>query len=652
MPRKNTDNAQSLMERLKEPDSDLEKSLAPLFADHASWRDLKGFLIRPTEDPGRFLQELFGLESPPKIVAGHPDLRGSVTVDLPPHSVQTLEFPLDWHRRYLPERHWYRRFHDLSWIAATLQRQGPKTADAAVYDYCRYFRDPAGIQVMGWDEHVLAVRVRVLAQYLIQRCSMAEPLPEGLAFEGIRALLSHLFVLADKRFYAPRHNHGLMQDIALARAASLVPGLAEATRLNQIAQDRFLKKQVQQSIDSEHIHKENSPGYQFFFLRLLNRSSLDPELGEDLRASLHQAKLDLVRSLQFFIQPDLKLAAFGDTKRFDVAAEMGKRGFRKWRQQDPEFKSIYQMLMNTARRPVAKRDTDRVFRSAGYACFRTDWRFGEAALQPDGPTCLFVKSGFHTRIHKHQDDGSFQLFGLGQELLVDAGSYANDRDIPATAEGVAASSHTLLRFENEGRLRETLRARILPGWQISDEASYVVCDHEADEGTGRPNVRRLLLFLKPFDLLVVDLFEAAEPGQRCVSQLVAHPALSQVETEEAGLGVLLRRQDRRGIFIRPNPVQNAHSLQPSAETRRWRSLGYSPAEWQVVETKALDFAHTARQGMNALAYQVRILPDPDQDVSRIPAFELSYDEGHLTVQGPSYAARIPIFARPEKPAKG
>ena len=72
----------------------------------------------------------------------------------------------------------------------------------------------------------------------------------------------------------------------------------------------------------------------------------------------------------------------------------------------------------------------------------------------------------------------------------------------------------------------------------------------------------------------------------------------------------------------------------------------------MVETKALDFAHTARQGMNALAYQVRILPDPDQDVSRIPAFGLSYEKGHLTVQGPSYAARIPIFARPEKPAKG
>lgn len=265
-----------------------------------------------------------------------------------------------------------------------------------------------------WHDHAVALRAETLLIYycyLKENC-MAWCIRNDDYLKTIeKYLLSVKSKLAEDDFYSIHTNHGLEQ----ARVLLLLSIYFGDQNNQKIAIDR-ISSELEYSFTSEGVHKENSPGYHQFVLKVfLGIISKFPDyiLG-DLKEKFDTVGSKALEFLAHILRPDGNLPILGDTELIKASDSYAKY-----------FKdtSAYQDFLYSSslgQKGSKPKETFKVYEKSGYAIYRNFW--GEKD-NFDQSAQLILKAGCLSRYHHQQDEGQILLYAYGEDWLIDSGLY-------------------------------------------------------------------------------------------------------------------------------------------------------------------------------------------------------------------------------------
>ncbi|TLS38684.1 heparinase II/III family protein [Pseudalkalibacillus caeni] len=347
---------------------------------------------------------------------------------------------------------------------------------------------PEAESEMAWHDHSTALRLIMICR-LFEEWKQDHWDTETLStFTELAS--AHCAKLSDPDFYMEKHNHGLDQDIAMYIASRVFNFLPEAEDWYQLATKRFWK-QIEDLFAPDGSYLEHSPDYiydlsdrLFKFLDFLKRYEIKEY--EKLEAVLDK----LVRFFVYTFQPTGLIPPVGDS---------ANRPINVAKFDNPPAHLLNPLLFVTTGGEKGEIDykTDAVFPDGGYAIFRNQWGLDAKTVQ------LFFHSSFHSRVHKHHDDLSINLFGHGQPLLVDAGKYNYDYKTPERQYVVSNKAHNTVVVDNKNT--EIIRMNIgksgLTTYHLNEAFNYVSGIQCLYPGVMH---RRMILYVKPGDIIVLD----------------------------------------------------------------------------------------------------------------------------------------------------
>lgn len=237
-----------------------------------------------------------------------------------------------------------------------------------------------------FGDHAVSNRTQCFCYLAACAIDAGKELPQSVA----RALLENGDYLANSENYH-HYNHGLMMDLALLGLLNTLNGLdiSYPSRLKENLLAR-MRHSITRDLTQEGVHIENSPGYHLWMLRFLQKvvqplSALD----EYSHVRACEAARRATVYAEHITRPDGSVPTIGDT-------HIGVR-FRP-------SKGLKTMF----------------FRDANQVIFRT----------VDDTIWAYLSSGYKTHVHKHHDNGVFNLYYNGADILIDPGflDYENSQD--------------------------------------------------------------------------------------------------------------------------------------------------------------------------------------------------------------------------------
>ncbi|WP_214815817.1 alginate lyase family protein [Exiguobacterium sp. s131] len=243
----------------------------------------------------------------------------------------------------------------------------------------------------------------------------------------LHLLYEHATLLATPTFYRPLHNHGLFQDMALFAIASCFPEFDRSADWRRIARAR-LNKQLDICLSEDGTHLEHSPGYHVYVYHTLSRFRDWADLnGFTLPEGI--GRIDrMPKRLLHFIKPNQTLPIVGDTggqlrgsrliPRIETFPELAFAMSGGTQGQCPE-----ELLANLG---------------SQYAVMREYWHHAKRPFRD--ATYILMTAGYHGGAHKHADDLSLELYGLGRDFIVETGRYGYV-DGPERAQALRVAAH-------------------------------------------------------------------------------------------------------------------------------------------------------------------------------------------------------------------
>ncbi|WP_444903975.1 heparinase II/III family protein [Microbulbifer sp. CnH-101-E] len=226
-------------------------------------------------------------------------------------------------------------------------------------------------------DHAFSNRTQSLCYLLSCLIHANKKIPQYI----ISTLLSNGEYLSDICNYK-HYNHGLMMDIALLGLVSTFEG-------NNISYPNHFKKNLisrlshslTRDLTEDGVHIENSPGYHFWILRFLKKlkeplSVLDPSLHKKASCSLRKAQ----EYASLIVRPDGTVPTIGDTHA-GVKYKCSK--------------GLKSEFLRDANKVIFRDPTDKIW--------------------------AYFSSGYKTHVHKHGDNGVFNLYYKGTDILIDPG---------------------------------------------------------------------------------------------------------------------------------------------------------------------------------------------------------------------------------------
>lgn len=238
-----------------------------------------------------------------------------------------------------------------------------------------------------WTDRVAARRSSVIA-FIARAAACEDKLGRDAAQLMLSSIRRHGRYLRNPATYKPT-NHGLSVDLALAALGRYLPQ-DKAIARGALRGERRYKRTFYGSFEpTDGVWLEHSMGYYDYAINLVDDylRVVDP-----LDQSLRDARRRLATSLAWLTAPDEQMAQFGDTSldkpQPEVRAEAAGQG-GLW-----------------------------VAPKAGYAVVKD--------LTAGG--WLAIASSYHSGVHKHSDELSFELYEAGVRVVQDTGQYHKDRD--------------------------------------------------------------------------------------------------------------------------------------------------------------------------------------------------------------------------------
>ena len=237
-----------------------------------------------------------------------------------------------------------------------------------------------------FGDHSVSNRTQSLCYLLLSLNSSGRKIPSNL----IEQLIIQGEYLSNIDNYS-NYNHGLMMDLALL-------GLVNTLKGNGIDFPNFFQSNLLERLNSsllrdvteDGVHVENSPGYHFWimnFYKKINKPllELDKNLAEKCGNVLNKAS----EYAKYITRSDGSVPAIGDT---------------------------HASLKSTPSHTLSSK----FFSDSNIVIFR----------DLDDKVWASFNSGYKTHVHKHADDGSFNLFYKGKDIFFDPGflNYESSED--------------------------------------------------------------------------------------------------------------------------------------------------------------------------------------------------------------------------------
>lgn len=223
--------------------------------------------------------------------------------------------------------------------------------------------------------------------------------------------------LYDDNFYSEYTNHGLEQVRVL-----MLLGVALNNKGWVHKATVRLKNELDYSFTREGVHKENSPGYHQFVLKLFLSifQSFPEDILGDLSLEFRPIALKGIQYLTYILRPDNKLPIIGDTQLVKLTDS-----FKRLLDGTLEYQEFL-FSVHQGKRGKKPRRVNKVYKDSGYAVFRNKWNEQKNFLNT---THIVFKAGCLSRYHSQEDENSFVLYALGEDWIIDSGLYNyNEKD--------------------------------------------------------------------------------------------------------------------------------------------------------------------------------------------------------------------------------
>ncbi|WP_298886899.1 heparinase II/III family protein [uncultured Serinicoccus sp.] len=302
---------------------------------------------------------------------------------------------------------WDRRFGD--------RYPGPNQADSVA----------AGVPAMAYHDDATARR-------LIQLSHLMDVAGSRMTSEHHDALSSLLqrtaLLLATDEFYAGLNNHGLFQDLAVAKYLADGDRTIDPETRAQLSETvvRRLEQNLFSAFTPDGVHVENSPGYHFIVaLLLVVGVPVLEALGSPRAGELREVLDATERFATHVLRPDGTLPPLGDTKpvRWSEASLT-----RTYRGED------FRWSVTQGRRGTTPGERHAVFPHAGYLVYRSSWADRGAEY------CL-LKAGYHSHYHHAADDIALLISSRRVPVIAEAGHYGYDLTDPMVRYAYSQYAH-------------------------------------------------------------------------------------------------------------------------------------------------------------------------------------------------------------------
>ena len=237
-----------------------------------------------------------------------------------------------------------------------------------------------------FSDHAVSNRTQALCYLLVSLDKAGKDIPQNL----IDQLINQGKYLSSIDNYT-NYNHGLMMDLALLGLVNVLKG--KKYSFPSFFQTNLLERlsnSLERDVTEDGVHIENSPGYHFWIMNFYKKIhkpllDLDKELSEKCEKILNKS----LEYAKYITRSDGSVPAMGDTHA--------------------SLKYI-----------PSKTLSSKFFSKSNIVIFR----------DLEDKVWASLNSGYKTHVHKHADDGSFNLFYKGQDIFFDPGflNYENEED--------------------------------------------------------------------------------------------------------------------------------------------------------------------------------------------------------------------------------
>lgn len=296
-----------------------------------------------------------------------------------------------------------------------------------------------------WHDHASALRMKNMADWYITVASHSTEYGEAL--ERLAGLIDeHLQWLCEDKNYSRRTNHGFEQARFMMSVASEMPGLPASTKAIELALHR-LQDEILFAFTGQGVHKENSPGYQWFMIKVMQQAKamLDgyglelPDI--EFRKTIDRAK----RFLDVIALPDNSLPLIGDT----IHKKKQNAYIAKLRKNKPKGEGVQVFDYSKSGYVIVKDFTDQ-----------------------ESPVHLAFKNGHLSDYHRHNDDLSIHLTKGNCVVFGDGGLYSHNKNDVGRQYAKSAWAHSTF-FPTELAEKKIKRNRLMqpPELRFSERES-------------------------------------------------------------------------------------------------------------------------------------------------------------------------------------
>ena len=396
------------------------------------------------------------------------------------------------------DHEWYFQFQRLTWWPS-LARAVRATGDVRYFNEWRFELATWADKLLPYTRQTPVFITRGMENDV--RCSqMTAVFPDMLSSPDFDAktLLYFLGSFHDQAdhittVYAAAGNHRLGELSRVFRNAMAFPEFKRATAWKNDALT-LLPKMMEDSVYADGMNKELVFSYHTMYIGLFaNAYKMFTESGNGhLLPDFYYPrllKMAEIYAMQAF--PDFSICQFGDAWKGGNAGGL----FRKDKDMGPFVHEFpYAEFMASGGKtgtPPAK--TSVAYPESGFYFFRSAWN-------PDA-VFMALKCGEEAEWHNQIDNGTFELYAHGQNLMIDSGCYLYGSSDPEEQKWRAwfrsTKAHQTLTLDNRDANRKPKHVL----WSDSDNLTALVVDNQSYEGLKH---RRTVLFIDKKYFIIRD----------------------------------------------------------------------------------------------------------------------------------------------------
>ena len=343
---------------------------------------------------------------------------------------------------------------------------------------------------MTWHDHSTALRTLILSRVFEVIGNLKSYEHNIQKLEEI--IEQHCCKLIDDDFYMKKHNHGLDQDIALYIACSLVNTMKNADQWKRKAKKRFWI-QIDNLFAYDGSYLEHSLSYSYSCTtRLIMFMNFMKCCGDYDYKKIENTINQQMRFLTYMCQPNGDLPPIGDGEFMSLSYEDFKM--------NNNYIEQVKFLETKGKEGNEPNEIDAIFPMGEYCVLRNTWEYSHETVQ------LIFNSSFHSRVHKHHDDLSINLFAHGQPILIDAGKFNYNYDDVERKYVVSRVAHNTVCVDNKNTniSRINIGKSGISNYYFSNNISIVSGIQCLYEGVIH---QRVVIYLKQYDFIVLDLMK-------------------------------------------------------------------------------------------------------------------------------------------------